>query len=1344
MNSFLKYLIILFLLIDLSAKENLEKVTLQLKWKYQFQFAGFLIAKEKGFYKNRGLDVQIKELDNKIDIVQKVIDGNLDFAISDSSLIYEALRQKPILAMMAIYQHTPFVLIGLKDSNIKSLQEINGSKIALHSGIDGIAIKTMLKTNHIQYISKPPAFSFEKLLSKEVDLMTAYISNELIVAKEKGIELVSFSPEDYGFEGYGDILFTSQEFYKNNPKKVKNIYLATFEGWQYAFNNIDEAVDIIYDKYNSLNKSKKELKEEALILKKLSEFETKFGELNLEKVKGIAQQFNIVKEEYNKLNILNEFIYDVNKEPKSNKVVNVLLGFDKPPFIFGKTSLKGIDADHLVEAFKLVGYDVNVFQATKDIQESILHTSQNDIDAVATITKKNDGLFYSDTFSTYENYVITREKDNLKIDSLEDLKNIKFVTWRTAYNDLGEEFYKLFNPLTGKYKQSYHDTPSQEEDTKLFFLKKVDAIIIDKAIFNWHKLYFNKNNENYKFHDILEKKIKEYPVTFKNKEIRDDFNKGIQKLRESGKFGKIIKFYATQNLQELLTFTKLLSDISSNYLFKEKTSNLKYILTYFFNHPDIKAISIKRKGQTDDYLKLIKTNNEVLIDNTYDLKDLQKISKKIYFNEQDEFLELGELSLYYSFDYKTKNGNLLPSLKKLKALDQEEYSFIEKTYKKYNVNNNSTFNTPQQRITIKVCYAKDLQPLIFEDNSEPKGISKDYLEIISKNMNIEFKYIVAPSIKEQYKMIKNNKCDIIPVIVKEPNQFNFLIPTKHYLNDYLALATTIQQPYEIDLLNLKDKKIGINKGYKNIIFHLEKLYPNIKFIQIDKDGLKQVKNGKLYGYIEPAFMLSYKILNFYHNDLKIMKTITSNRIKGSIGINKNKKELLPILNQAIEQFTMQEHNNILSNWKKLKYEREIDYTYVWYTISIFLIILLIVFIAYVKQNKLKKKIEIEKDKFKNIFNQASDGVLILNDGLFIDCNQSIIDILGYKNCSDIIGLSLDHLSPKQQPDGQLSLKKSKIMISLAILNGYHNFEWKYINSKKEELWCDIMLTNISTESDQILHMVFRDISEKKLLQDELKNINATLKERVNLEVEKNKKQQLMIIHQNRLAQMGEMISMIAHQWRQPLNNLSIINNNIALKYSKNKLDDTVIERFKENSKKQIQLMSKTIDDFRDFFKPNKQIELFKLNNVIENTFDILKPLFVKHNISYKLDAKGLFTIKGYSNELGQALLNILNNSIDALIEKKIEDKKVEIKLYAKDTFIYIEISDNAKGIAIEHLDKIFDPYFSTKTEKNGTGLGLYMTKMIIEEHMNGSLEVKNNEKGALFIIRFSQENNASF
>lgn len=267
----------------------------------------------------------------------------------------------------------------------------------------------MLKTKDISYISHPPIFSMKKLISSEVDIMSSYISNEPYIAKQLNLDIKTFTPEEYGFEGYGDILFTSKDMIKNNPELVKKFYQASLEGWRYAYEHIDEIVDLIYDKYNTLGKTKEALKYEAYTLKNISGYNENLGELNVEKIKSIAQQFNLVKNEHNHLDILKDFIYPINKSQQNKKIVNIMLGFDKPPFIFGQSSAKGIESDLLKEAFALVNYNVNISQGIKSEQEIVLH-KKNDLDAVATISQKDDGLFYSDVFTIYENYIITRKK----------------------------------------------------------------------------------------------------------------------------------------------------------------------------------------------------------------------------------------------------------------------------------------------------------------------------------------------------------------------------------------------------------------------------------------------------------------------------------------------------------------------------------------------------------------------------------------------------------------------------------------------------------------------------------------------------------------------------------------------------------------------------------------------------------------------------------------------------------------------------------------------------------------------------------------------------------------------
>ncbi|MEA3497693.1 MAG: HAMP domain-containing sensor histidine kinase, partial [Campylobacterota bacterium] len=218
------------------------------------------------------------------------------------------------------------------------------------------------------------------------------------------------------------------------------------------------------------------------------------------------------------------------------------------------------------------------------------------------------------------------------------------------------------------------------------------------------------------------------------------------------------------------------------------------------------------------------------------------------------------------------------------------------------------------------------------------------------------------------------------------------------------------------------------------------------------------------------------------------------------------------------------------------------------------------------------------------------------------------------------------------------------------------------------------------------------------------------------------------------------------QWRQPLNSLSMLNQSILLKYNRKKLDDKFVEYFKINSNKQIQGMSKTIDDFRDFFKHEKGKVEFVINDVINDTLEMVKPIFTQNKIEIVFDANQNFTTIGYPNELGQAILNIINNAKEELTEKDTkvsfdstnltnEDKKIKINLEQIENEIILNISDNAGGIPNDIIDNIFNPYFSTKEEKNGTGLGLYMSKIIIEDHMGGKLSVSNSDDGAVFSIK---------
>jgi len=257
------------------------------------------------------------------------------------------------------------------------------------------------------------------------------------------------------------------------------------------------------------------------------------------------------------------------------------------------------------------------------------------------------------------------------------------------------------------------------------------------------------------------------------------------------------------------------------------------------------------------------------------------------------------------------------------------------------------------------------------------------------------------------------------------------------------------------------------------------------------------------------------------------------------------------------------------------------------------------------------------------------------------------------------------------------------------------------------------------------------LEEKKRSEDELKKIIAQ-------EIEKNQNQQLLLIQQSRLAQMGEMISMIAHQWRQPLNALTLSNQLLVAKYTKGKLDTESMEYFKNTSKELITQMSQTIDDFKNFFTPKQEEELFCINDVVESILNIVADIYEKDGVEISFHAQESLYTLGYPSELGQAILNITNNARDALNETNPSSKQIILNLKKDTKMIILSIQDTGGGIDEAIQEKIFDPYFSTKTQKNGTGLGLYMTQMIINKQ-GARLELTNTNNGALFQIYLKEK-----
>ena len=282
-------------------------------WLDQFQFAGFYIAKEKGFYKDVGLDVELKKYNSSINVLDEVLNKRADFGTNSSSLIIDKSNGNDIVLLGSIFQSSPLILLALKDSKLQYLEDIKNKTLMISKEQQRFAtLKSMLSSKGVELSDMKlieHSYGVDDLINKKADVMLAYTTNEPFLLKEKGYESTIFNPKDYGFDFYEEIIFTSKEFAKENPKLVKDFYKATIKGWEYAFENIDETVNLIYKKYNPQNKSLQSLHFEANEMKKLAyDKNGKIGTITPEKINLIVNTYRIMGAMNNKIDV-NDLIY---------------------------------------------------------------------------------------------------------------------------------------------------------------------------------------------------------------------------------------------------------------------------------------------------------------------------------------------------------------------------------------------------------------------------------------------------------------------------------------------------------------------------------------------------------------------------------------------------------------------------------------------------------------------------------------------------------------------------------------------------------------------------------------------------------------------------------------------------------------------------------------------------------------------------------------------------------------------------------------------------------------------------------------------------------------------------
>ena len=652
---------------------------------------------------------------------------------------------------------------------------------------------------------------------------------------------------------------------------------------------------------------------------------------------------------------------------------------------------------------------------------------------------------------------------------------------------------------------------------------------------------------------------------------------------------------------------------------------------------------------------------------------------------------------------------------------------------------------------LKLCVDPNWLPLEKIENNEHIGITSDFFKLISQMIETPISLVETKEWTESLEKIKRRECDILSLAEKTPSREKYLNFTKAYFSAPLVIVTKVGVPFVDNLNSIKEKSLAIVKDY-SMEELLKNKYPGINLIEVKSiyEGLAYVQQDKVSGFLDNSLVINYEIQKNNMKDIAITGQFEDTYYL-SIASRNDETILNEILEKTLLSIDSNTRTNLINKWKNIKYQVETDYKLV-LEILFFGISIIVLFIYWNLKLKdeirnkeiIQKKLKQSEERFRTLFDIAP----VLLDSFDKDGKV----VLWNKECEKVFGWSLEEIQKEKNP---ISLLYPDTLIQKEIFEDFQNNdgniykEWHPITKDGKEIitrWANIQLPN-----DEIIHVGYditqqrkneKIVQEKteqlKIAKQQLEELNSSLENRIESEINKNTKQQIILMHQSKLAQMGEMIENIVHQWRQPLAQINSLVLLIDMELNRNKFTNSILENKLGEIEVLTAYMSKTIDDFKNFFSPNKQKNIFEIENAIQKALDIVRGVVHLYHIKTTINIGKDLKCYSYLEELQQVILTILNNAIEALILKKIPSGEISIDVYKQDNNIVINIQDNALGINIKHLDKIFEPYFTTKRKAQGTGLGLYMAKMIIENGLLGTLNVENKLNGACFTIKIPQ------
>jgi PAS domain S-box-containing protein len=1240
----MRYLIVMLLLVNhLFSAQNLDKVTLQLHWYHQFQFAGYYMAKEKGFYEEEGIDVEIKEVDLSVDIINSVLQQESLYATGSTSLIADRSNGQKVVLLAAILQASPIVIMTKEHSDIQKIEDFEGKHIdASGAMIDSLSIRALLNERNITL--DPPEHIHTSsdikqiLMSDHTDGLLVYNTDDTYQLDKVGVKYKLFHPKDYGLASYSDFLFTSEGEVKIHPHRATAFKKASLKGWEYAFSHIDETVQLILDKYNTQGKTRKALNYEAQALKILAYYKTeKIGHISNNKMQKIYNTYKKIGLIKNDINFEN-FIFSEDKTfnaiftkeeiayLKEKKEITLCGQRQWLPFMdFTNENPQGILVDLAKEYQKIIGIPFR-YISTDDWSDCIVQTYQNKIDiALPILTKPNNIPHLIPTKAIAKDYLVLVSKVEKP-----------FISDITKVDKMKVSIHK------GR-KSHVHYVQSNYPNLELIFVNniheglnyvledKVDAYVgtMLPSTFEISQHYAKELKINGRF---MDKELTGSIGVHKSDPILlNIFNKAIDTL--DPKISREIRNNWISVLEE--------QNYDYSLIFKIFFGAVLLFLILYFRHKQLKKANYKLQSA---YAEINKQQRELKEQKTIYELIFDSVKDGVLMLEDGKFIDCNQ-AMVEMFKYPAKEDilNLTPSeisplyqpdgrLSSEKAEEMMDLAFKNGVH---------SFEWIHTTATGENLWAEITLTLIDIDN---KNLLHVVLRDISKRKELEYDNI---ELKERMELAFRASQDGLWDWDIKNNTYYFSARWK-------------------EMLGYRDDELENNLETWQALVHPDDIKEADKELQLNLEGKTDTyehKHRLLHKDGHWVWIYDRGITQFDHtgNPIRMIGTHTdlTNEMNLSNKLSELNHKLETTIEIAISDLKKSQAQAKLGSWK-------LDLVHDILTWS---------------------------DETYNIFELPKT-----------------MDLITYKNFINAI-----HPDDKEKVETAYynSLKTQEpyeVIHRLLMPDGR-------IKHVKEH--CE---TTFDTNGEPLISIgTIQDITEEHTSREELRE------------------KEEMMLRQSRLAQMGEMLSMIAHQWRQPLNAISLTTSALELKVNDDKYDKIFFTSRLARISDYAQHLSSTIEDFRKFFKPNKSKKQTTLCKITEDALNIMYLELENKGITVQTECNCGTHSFYFSNEILQVVMNLIKNAEDALLENKIINPKINITCYSETDKSVLEVEDNAGGIDVSILDKIFEPYFTTKEEYNGTGLGLYMSKRIIEDHCKGIMSAHNTSEGALFKVELQHD-----